>query len=143
MTVCLSILLWRFFIAIFLLWFSRKSQTTTRDTVNIEVVDSIYICSFYFIFNDIFKIFFLLLGKDPMKDWVQTELTYLLWFLRKFQVAAGDTVNSRWLVYFPKKVLVEKDANFLCSFCEQEIYIKNCSRARLNLPGDAGPFPFT
>ena len=43
-------------------------------------------------------------------------------------LGARDTLNSRLSVYVPEKVLVKKDV----------IYIKNCSRARLNLPGEAG-----
>ena len=61
----------------YLLWFLRKSQITSQDTVNIEVIVSIYMVSL-FNFIEIFKILFLLLGKDPWNDLVETELKYLV-----------------------------------------------------------------
>ena len=54
----------------------------------------IFVCSLDFIFKDILKIFVLLIGKDPRKDMVPTELTHLLWFLRKNQVTARGTLND-------------------------------------------------
>ena len=45
-------------------------------------------------------------------------------------LGARDTLNSRLSIYVPKNSLVKKDV----------IYLNNCSRARLNLPGEAGPF---
>ena len=55
---------------------------------------------------------------------------YIWLFLRKIKIRTGDTLNSKLSIHVPKKVLVEKDV----------IHIKNCSRGRLNLPGEAGQF---
>ena len=51
--------------------------------------------------------------------------------MRKSKITTGDTLNSRSSIYVPIKVLVKNDV----------IYMKKCSRARLNFPGEAGPFP--
>ena len=49
----------------------------------------------------------------------------------KIQITEGDTVNSRRSICVRKKVLVKKYV----------IYVKISSWARLNLPGEAEPFP--
>ena len=51
--------------------------------------------------------------------------------MRKSKITTGDAENSRLSIYVPIKVLVKKDV----------IYMKKCSQARVNLPGEAGPFP--
>ena len=75
-----------------------------------------------------FEKFFFHLIEHAVKSLLVFEYLWLI--LGKSKITAGDTLNSRLSIYVPKKVLVKKDA----------IYIKNCSRARLNLPGEAGPF---
>ena len=48
----------------------------------------------------------------------------------KSKITTGDAVNSRSPIYVPKKLSVKKDL----------IYIRDCSRARINLLGEARPF---
>ena len=107
----------------YLLWFLRKSHITTRYTVNIEV----YMLSWFHFWSNLKNSFFHLI-EYALRSLLAFK--YLWLFLRKSKITAGDTLNSRLSIYVPKKVLVKKDV----------IYIKNCSRARLNLPGEAGPF---
>ena len=82
-----------------------------------------------------FEKFFFHLIEHAVKSLLVFEYLWLI--LGKSKITAGDTLNSRLSIYAPKNDViyiknyqVEKDV----------IYIKKCSRGRLNLPGEAGQF---
>ena len=54
-----------------------------------------------------FKKFFFHLIEHALKSLLVFK--YLQLFLRKSKITAGNTVNSRLLIYVPKKVSVKKD----------------------------------
>ena len=113
----------------YLLWFLGKSQITTRDKPNIEAINRIYMLSWFHLWSSL-DIFFHLIEQALKSLLVKTEFKYLGSFLMKSKIIVGDTVNSIWSIYVPKKVLVKKYVT----------YIRDCSRFRLNLPGEDGPF---
>ena len=79
----------------------RKSQITTRDTVNIDV----YMLSWFHFWGNLKNSFHLI-------EHVQRNILvfqYFWLFLRKSKITAGDALNSRLSIYVPKKVLVKKD----------------------------------
>ena len=107
--------------------FLRKGQITTRDTVNIEVIDSIYMLSL-FNFKDIFQYFIHRIEQVLRVFFVKPEFKYLLLFLRKCKITLKEKfftgkTSSPWrcravplVVHKPKNISIK----LLSIICNQK-----------------------